>query len=129
MFDYGTEAEHLADISDFDFNDDFEPYSQEEKYLYVKARGCCFSKDDVGKYVVIQNSRRNKMVMPTMYLVDRTKTKRMWWSPASSFAMVFEKRTAAEYQAKRYRFNKARVKQITPAMADREYFEQEYEAE
>ena len=91
MFDYGTEAEHLADISDFDFNDDFEPYSQEEKYFYVKARWCCFSKDDVGKYVVIQNSRRNKMVMPTMYLVDRTKTKRMWWSPASSFAMVFGK--------------------------------------
>lgn len=128
MCDYGTEAEHLAEISDFNFNDDdFLPYSQEEKYFYVQARERCFSKKDIGKYVVIQNSRRNRKVMPTMYLVDRAKTKRMWWSPASSFAMVFEKRSAAEFQAKRYRYNRARVKQITAAMADREYFEQEYE--
>lgn len=127
MHDYGTEAEHLAEINDFDFDDDFEPYSQEEKRFYVQARGRCFSKEDVGKYVVVQNSRRNKRVMPTMYLVDRAKTKHMWWSPASSFAMVFDKQSAAEYQAKRYRYNKARVKQITLAMANREYFEREYE--
>lgn len=115
MCDFGTEAEHLAEIEDYYF-DDFEPYSQEEKYFYIKARGRCFLRKDIGKYVIIQNSRRNRGVMPTMYLVDRTKTKHMWWSPASRFAMIFNKKSAAEYQVKRYKYNKPRIIQITSTM-------------
>lgn len=126
MLPDSSEAEHLAEICDYDFND-YEPYSALEKQFYLKARSHCFSKEDIGKYVIVQNSRRNRNVMPTMYLVDRAKTKRMWWSPASIYAMVFESKSAAEYQAKRYKYNKARVKQITPQMADMEYYENNYD--
>lgn len=132
MMDYVSEAEALADIYD-DYNnysiyeDDFTPYSDQEKKLYLKAKSQCFKKSDIGKYVVIQDSRRNKKVMPFIILVDRSKTKAFWWSPSAFFAMVFEKQSAAEYQAKRYKYNNVRVKQITPAMANRDYYLQEYE--
>ena len=103
MIDYGTEAEHLAEICDYDFEE--EPYEDWEKKLYLDAKARCFSESDIGKFVVIQNSRRKKNIMPTMFLVDRHKTKRMWWSPSSFLAMVFEKESAAKYQAKRYKYN------------------------
>lgn len=120
-----TEAECLADIYDYDFEE--EPYEDWEKELYLNAKARCFSKSDIGKFVVIQNSRRKKNIMPTMYLVDRHKTKYMWWSPSSSLAMVFEKEFAAKYQAKRYKYNNARVKKITPAMCNIEYFVDNYD--
>ena len=121
MYDECTEAEYLAEISDYGFND-FEPYDDYEKSLYLDAKGRCFSRKDVGKYVVIQNSRSNQKVMPTMFLVDRNRTKRMWWSPDSSYAMVFNSKDAAERQANKYRYNKPRVKRITSAMAETEEF-------
>lgn len=124
MIDYGTEAEHLADIEDYDFE---EAYDDWEKKLYLDAKACCFSESDIGKFVIIQNSRRKKNIMPTMFLVDRHKTKRMWWSPSSFLAMVFDKESAAKYQAKRYKYNNARVKKITPAMCNIEYFEDNYD--
>lgn len=125
ILDNGSEAEYLADTCDYDFND-LDTYSSTEKQFYVIARSHCFSKKDVGKYVVVQDTRRNRNVVSKLYLVDRTKTKQMWWSPASIYAMVFEKKSAAEYQAKRYKYNKAKVKQITTEMADEEYFENNY---
>ena len=124
MIDYGTEAEHLADIDDYDFE---EPYEDWEKKLYLDAKARCFSESDIGKFVVIQNSRRKKNIMPTMFLVDRHKTKCMWWSPSSFLAMIFEKESAAKYQAKRYKYNNARVKKITPAMCNVEYFIDNYD--
>lgn len=126
MFDYyDTEAAHLSEIYD-DAEAYFEPFTIQDRADYVAAKGRCFKKEDIGKYVVVQNSRRNKKVMPTMYLVDRKITKRMWWSPDSYYAMVFEKKSAAEYQAKRYKFNNARVKEIKPYMADIEWFNKMY---
>ena len=123
--DYISEAEALSDI--YDGCEIYsEPYTNEDKAEYVQAKGRCFSKSEIGKYIVVQNSRRNKKVMPTMYLVDRNITKRMWWSPSAFLAMVFEKKSAAEIQAKKYKYNNVRVKQITPAMADRKYFEDTY---
>lgn len=59
-------------------------------------------------------------------IANRTKTKQMWWSPASIYAMIFEKKSAAEYQAKKYKYNKVRIKQITQEMADIEYFINNY---
>ena len=96
MIDYGTEAEHLADIDDYDLEESYEdwersytfdakgrcfsePYEDWEKKLYLDAKGRCFSENDIGKFVIIQNSRRKKDIMPTMFLVDRHKTKCMWW--------------------------------------------------
>lgn len=125
ILDNCSEAEYLADIYDYDFNN-LDTYSLEEKQSYVIARSHCFSKEDIGKYVVVQNTRRNKNIVSKLYLVDRTKTKQMWWSPASIYAMIFEKKSAAEYQAKKYKYNKVRIKQITQEMADIEYFINNY---
>ena len=125
ILDDCSEAEYLADIYDDNFNN-LDTYSLEEKQSYVIARSHCFSKEDIGKYVVVQNTRRNKNIVSKLYLVDRTKTKRMWWSPASIYAMIFEKKSSAEYQAKKYKYNKVRIKQITQEMADIEYFINNY---
>lgn len=125
ILDDCSEAEYLADIYDDNFNN-LDTYSLEEKQSYVIARSHCFSKEDIGKYVVVQNTRRNKNIVSKLYLVDRTKTKQMWWSPASIYAMIFEKKSAAEYQAKKYKYNKVRIKQITQEMADIEYFINNY---
>lgn len=133
MFD-DTEAAHLAEIEEYlgDIEEceisyyNRKPSTTSEKHHYVMAKTQCFNKSDVGKYVITQRSRRNRKVMPFMYLVDRTRIKSMWWSPDAALAMVFEKQSAAEYQAKKYHYNNVKVKQITPAMANRKYFEQEY---
>ena len=129
MSDYVSEAEALADIYDdySSWEDDFIPYSTPEKRAYCKAKSQCFSKSDIGKFVVVQTPRKNTKVVTTLYLVDRTKTKRYWWSHASRWAMVFEKKSAAEFQAKKYKYNNAKVKEITSAMCNVEYFEEEYE--
>lgn len=127
LIDDCSEAEYLADIYDdiYDYNfNNLDTYSSAEKQLYVIARSHCFSKKDIGKYVVVQNTRRNKNIVSELYLVDRTKTKQMWWSPASIYAMIFEKKSADEYQAKKYKYNKVRIKQITQEMADVEHFKQ-----
>ena len=123
---YDTEAAHLDEISDYGGYSDFEPYSTQDKKFYCKAKSQCFEKSDIGKYVVCQTPRKNKKTASILYLVDRTRCKYWWWSHDSSFAMVFEKESAAKIQAKKYRYNNARVKQITPAMANLDYYLQEY---
>lgn len=139
-----SEAEHLSDLEDqgyspyydydpYDYWGEgrryFEPYDDWDKAQYIAAKTNTFSKSDVGKWVIIQNSRRNKRIMPFMYLVDRSHTKRWWWSPDPLYAMIFDKRSAAEYQAKKYKYNKARVIKITASMADQISFEIEYGTE
>lgn len=104
-----------------------EPYTKEDRADYISAKGRRFKKDDVGKYVVIQNSRSNKHVMPTMYLVNRKITKDWWWSPDSKYAMIFDKKSSAEYQANRYKYNKARAIEIRPWMADEKRFNKWYD--
>lgn len=127
MSDYVTEAEALADIYDgCEAYEDFEPYSQVEKREYVRARENAFSKDAVGKFVVVQKPRRHKDTIKHLYLVDRAKTKRMWWSPYAGFALLFEKQSAAEFQAKQYKYNKARVLQVTQQMAQLHEYVEEY---
>lgn len=126
MIDFDdTEAAHLAEIYD-DSCEIFEPYTNSEKRDYIRAKNCCFRKQDIGKFVVVQNPRRNKSVMKLLYLVDRKKTKRFWWSHEASYAMVFDKKSAAEVQANRYRFNKARVVEIKSHMADIKGYLEEY---
>jgi len=126
MIEYGTEAEHLSEIYDDSFPFDFEPYTKYERAEYVEAKNCRFGKGDVGKYVVVQTPRRNKSVVKMLYLTDRNLTKRFWWSPDAVYAMVFENKDSAMHQAMRYRYNKARVLQIKPYMADADGFEKEY---
>jgi hypothetical protein len=112
MIDYISEAEALSEIYD-----GFEPYSRSDRRDYVDAKSRTFKKSDVGKFVVIQKPRRKKGVVSVLYLVDRSLTKRFWWSPDSFYAMVFDKESAARIQAAKYRFNKASVRQITSSMA------------
>ena len=123
--DFGTEAEHLSEIYD-DFGYDFEPYENWEKRDYIEAKNNCFAKKDVGKYVVAQIPKYNKVFMQLMYLVDRSKTKSYWWSHDAYYAMVFEKKEAAEQQAKKYRYGKIKVMKIKPYMADRDGFDENY---
>ena len=126
MEDYISEAEALSEIYD-GIEGKFEPYSKSDRHDYVDAKSMTFKKSGIGKWVVIQKPRRKKGVVSTLYLVNRSLTKRFWWSPDSSYAMVFEKESAARIQAAKYRFNKASAGQITSSMADKEWFSLCYE--
>lgn len=127
MFDYDdTEAAHLSEI--YDGCDIKEPLTKEERADYVDAKSRYFKKSDIGKYVVVQTPRKNKGIVRRLYLVDRKVTKAFWWSPSAFHAMVFEKESAATIQAKKYKYNKARVMQITKSMADISSFLDEYES-
>jgi len=125
--DYISEAEALSEIYDGFYGCGFVPYSRAERREYVNAKSRTFKKSDIGKFVVVQKSRYKGSIVKTMFLVDRNKTKRFWWSHDSSYAMVFEKESAARTQAAKYHYNKVSVKQITPNMADRGYFKDVYE--
>lgn len=125
MFDYDdTEAAHLSEI--YDGYDVREPLTKEERADYVEAKSRCFQKSDIGKYVVVQTPRKNKSVVRRLYLVDRKVTKAFWWSPSAFHAMVFEKESAATIQAKKYKYNKAKVMQITEPMANISSFLESY---
>ncbi|MBQ9821791.1 MAG: hypothetical protein IJM58_06680 [Muribaculaceae bacterium] len=112
---YDTEAAHLAEIYDGD-DAYFEEYSTYEKREYIADKENRFNRQDVGKYVVVQTPRKNKKVMRRLYLVDRNKTKRFWWSHDALYAMVFNDKSAAELQAKRYKYNNTRVVEIKSYM-------------
>lgn len=124
--EYVSEAEALSDIYDGCDDNDFEPYTLAEKREYVQARQYAFPKSAVGKFVVVQKPRRNKDTIKHLYLVDRAKTNMMWWSPYAGFALLFDKQSAAEFQAKQYKYNKARVLQVTNQMARLHEYVEEY---
>lgn len=121
MFD-DTEAAHLSEMYDDAPNEREPRYSAAEKKDYLSAKNCRFRHEDIGKYCIVQNPRRNKRLMQILFLVDRTRIKWCWWSPDSALAMIFTKKEAADAQAKKYKYNKARVICITEAMCARDYF-------
>lgn len=122
-----TEAEHLSEIYDGCEYGYFEPYSRAERADYIRAKNNRFAKSEIGKFVVAQTPRKNKGVVKLLYLVDRNISKRFWWSHDAMLAMIFDKREAAEFQARKYRYNKVRVMEIKPYMANLEVFKQEYD--
>lgn len=126
MEDYISEAEALSEIYD-DPEGNFEPYSKSDRRDYVDAKSRRFKKSDIGKWVVIQRPKRKKGVVRILYLVDRNLTKRFWWSPDSFYALVFKNEDAARLQAAKYRFNEATARQITPDLADQEWFSSCYD--
>lgn len=118
-FDFDdTEACHLSEIYDGadGYYDDFEPYSTAEKRAYIAAKECRFKKEDIGKFVVVQIPRLRKKTVKRLYLVDRSKTKRFWWSHDAVYAMVFNNKSAAEFQAGKYKHNDIKVVEITKNM-------------
>lgn len=88
------------------------------KKAYVTEIINGFNPKNIGKWVVVTSPRKKKATVSKLYLVDRTSNKhtQWWWSPDALFAMVFNKQSAAEYQAKRYKYNNPRVIQITEKM-------------
>lgn len=124
--DFCTEAECLSDIYE-DGGYDFEPYTDFEKAAYIRAKNNAFFESEIGKYVIVQTPRFNRQVMRRLYLVDRSRTKLYWWSHAAWHAMVFDKKEAAESQAKKYRYNKVKVVRITRSMAHFDDFNEEYD--
>lgn len=119
-FDFwDTEAGHLSEIYDDDerrCSDGFEPYSTVERRAYIAAKERRFKKEDIGKFVVVQTPRKRNKVVKCLYLVDRSKTKRFWWSHDAIYAMVFNDKTTAEFQANKYKYNNAKVVEITNTM-------------
>lgn len=105
-----SEAEHLSEKYD-EGEMYFEPYSRLERREYIREKSR-FNKTDVGKYVIVQKTRKNRDVVEKLYLVDRRKTTKFWWSHDAFYAMKFESKDAAMKQAEKYKYNKARVVQI-----------------
>lgn len=109
-----TEAEALMDIYDDPaiYDDDiYRGYTDYEKSEYIRKKSKRFNKCDVGKYVVTKCSSF-KRVVNILYLVDRSKTKRFWWSPDAKYAMVFNSKEAAEERAAKYKYGKFKVIKI-----------------
>lgn len=109
-----TEAEALMDIYDDPaiYDDDiYRGYTDYEKSEYIRKKSKRFNKCDVGKYVVTK-CPSFKRVVNILYLVDRSKTKRFWWSPDAKYAMVFNSKEAAEERAAKYKYGKFKVIKI-----------------
>ncbi|WP_116082050.1 hypothetical protein [Tropicimonas sp. IMCC34011] len=62
-------------------------------------------------YAIICNARKGaSMGISTLALVDRAKSKSLWWTDHNSeLAMKYRKRSAAEFAASRLKQNNARV--------------------
>ena len=65
------------------------------------------------KYVVVTDSR--ELEGTKIFLVDRKKTRRRWWSTKLTNAMQFRKKSAALYQSSRYKHNNPQVITLTEA--------------
>lgn len=101
---YDTEAAHLAEIEDCRCDYD-EPLSDSDKREYLLDKASNFRDSDRGKFIVAQSPRRNKRIIPILYLVDRSITKRFWWSHDAKYAMIFNNKDAAQNAINKLKFN------------------------
>ena len=114
FYDSDSETSHLAEIEDEDYLCEVNSYILnfgQPQVTKIRKKNHLFTKDDLGKFVIIQSSRYGDF--RNLYLVDRNKTKDFWWSPNATFAMKFIKKSSAEFQAKRYKYNNVKVIEIT----------------
>lgn len=115
--DFVTEADALGEMYDglyrepWENYEPFEPYSDAEKRAYIRRQGV-FSQIHKGKFVVVRTPDTNKRIVTRLYLVDRSITKRFWWSPYSIFAMIFNNKEEAERTANRYKYGNVKVFEI-----------------
>ena len=115
FYDSDSEASHLEEIEDEDYLCEVNSYILnfgQPQVTKIKKKKHLFTKDDLGKFVITQTPRRYSDFI-NLYLVDRNKTKDFWWSPNSKFAMKFIKKSCAETQAKKYKYNNVKVIKIT----------------
>lgn len=123
MFDCDcTEAEALEEQGGFGYfpREDYR-YDVYDRAEYVDKKFHAFSPKSIGKWCVVQKPKRKRNTISRLFLVDRNRTKRWWWSPDAFYAMVFDNESAARFQIRRYKYNKPKIMQITPAMT--EYYE------
>ena len=114
IHDSDSEASHLAEIEDEDYFCKINNYTFNFKQSKIKRKNYLFTKDDLGKFVIIQNSKYDNF--KNLYLVDRNKTKDFWWSFNTTIAMKFIKKSAANFQARKYKYNNVKVIKITKEM-------------
>lgn len=107
-----NEASHLAEIEEEDYLCETNSYPFDFKQSKIKNKNYLFTKNDLGKFVITQIPRKSSDFR-NLYLVDRSKTKDFWWSPNTTFAMKFIKKSCAEFQVKRYKYNNVKVIKIT----------------
>ena len=110
-----NEASHLAEIEEEDYSSEINNYALNLRQFKIKSRTQLFTKNDLGKFVITQIPRKSSN-FKILYLVDRSKTKDFWWSPNTTFAIKFIKKSCAEFQAKRYKYNNVKVIKITKEM-------------
>ena len=72
-----------------------------------------FRSEALGKYVILLRT-----IYGNLYLVDRNKTQNIWWSRDPYYAMLFNKKEAAEFQLRKLRFNNPRIIQIDESMIE-----------
>lgn len=84
----------------------------------IKAKSRRFKKDDIGKYVIVQDPCYDKDLINWLFLVDRKKTKQTWWTHDAGLAIVFQKKNAAQLQARKYKYNNVKVVKIKESMID-----------
>lgn len=112
MNDYISEGEALSDIlEEIDEYDSFEPCLDSEKRIYLTQKSK-FETQAKGKFVIVQSPRRNRHLIKKLYLVDRNKTKRFWWSHDAHYAMLFSSLNAAKKVASKYVYNNVHVIKI-----------------
>lgn len=112
FYDSDSEASHLAEIEEEDYPCEINDYSFNFRRSKIKNKNHLFTKNDLGKFVITQIPRKSSNFR-NLYLVDRCKTKDFWWSPNATFAMKFIKKSCAEFQAKKYKYNNVKVIKIT----------------
>lgn len=119
MYDPDTEAGHMAEI--FDEADGERMYrcrrSVLEREAYVQAKLNRFRHDQIGGFVVVRKPQMKQSTVETLYLADRAKTQRMWWTVDARLAIVFRNRDKAMDVAARLRYGQASVRRITTDMA------------
>ena len=113
MFDFDdTEAAHLSEIYDGEETESWTPFKTSTKKAYVKKNESNFKKEDGEKFVITQRPKHKKETVNILYLCDRSKTKRYWWSTSAFLAMKFDDKEAAEEQRKKYKFGDIKIEKI-----------------
>jgi hypothetical protein len=87
-------------------------YSRVRRRKFIAEKEKRFSKKDKEKFVITQTPRKNTAVVKTLYLVDRSKTRRFWWSHDAYFAKKFDSESEAMNKALKYKYNNCRVIKI-----------------
>ena len=109
MFDLPVNADEW-DVADLCSR---RPRTREDLVGYSRL----FPKSCIGKYVIARDPDKNKDLVPVLYLVDRQKTEKWWWSCHAGYAYVVDSEERARELAKRYKGTNVRAMRVTEELA------------